>query len=184
MSHVEFPENQRGNDARNLRVRRIVDLEWIWGVLALPPVLALLRRCPARAFEAYQSVLPYGIVPRRHRRRGRARAGDKDADDGQPALRCGARVLPGSTRTSGARCGARRGAKGSAAHAGRRRAFASCSSATWRARCASISSCTVISNAAAHGGGGEREVPARARRHEYYVLTAPRDLHYGGTATS
>ena len=39
--------------------------------------------------------------------------------DGQPALRCGARVLPGSTRTSGARCGARRGAKGSAAHAGR-----------------------------------------------------------------
>ena len=37
--------------------------------------------------------------------------------DGQPALRCGARVLPGSTRTSGARCGARRGTKGSAAHA-------------------------------------------------------------------
>ena len=155
-----------------------------WGVLALPPVLALLRRCPARAFEAYQSVLPYGmshdgtvvaVVPVLVIRM---------LTDGQPALRCGARVLPGSTRTSGARCGARRGAKGSAAHAGRRRAFASCSSATWRARCASISSCTVISNAAAHGGGGEREVPARARRHEYYVLTAPRDLHYGGTATS
>lgn len=159
-------------------------MEWIWGVLALYRCGCVLRRCPARAVEAYQSVLPYGmshdgtvvaVVPVLVIRM---------LTDGQPALRCGARVLPGSTRTSGARCGARRGADGTATHAGRRRAFAPCFKTTWRASCASISGCTVLSNAAAHGGGGEREVPARARRHEDYVLTAPRDLHYGGTATS
>ena len=144
----------------------------------------VLRRCPARAVEAYQSVLPYGmshdgtvvaVVPVLV-----IRMLTTDNQRCAAALEC----YQEAPELSGARCGARRGAKGSAAHAGRRRAFASCSSATWRARCASISSCTVISNAAAHGGGGEREVPARARRHEDYVLTAPRDLHYGGTATS
>ena len=34
------------------------------------------------------------------------------------------------------------------------------------------------------GRGGEREVPARARRRKDSVLTAPRELLYGGTATS
>ena len=122
-----------------------------------------------RAVEAFQSVLLYGmshdgtvvaVVPVLVIRM---------LTDGQPALRCGARVLPGSTRTSGARCGARRGAKGSAAHG-------------WtEARV-----CTLLLNnvggklcldlklhgafhAAAHGGGREREIPARARRREENV---------------
>jgi hypothetical protein len=185
VSHVECPENQHERqDARN-RERLIVDLERIWGVLALPPVQARPPAMPGARGRSVSERAALRHVPRRHRRCGRARAGDKDADDGQPALCCGARVLPGSTRASGARCGARLGAEGSAAHAGPRRAFVFCSLATLRASCASTASCTVLSNAvAAHGGGGERDVPARARRRRDYVLTAPRDLHYGGTATS
>ena len=94
-------------------------MEWIWGVLALYRCGCVLRRCPARAVEAYQSVLPYGmshdgtvvaVVPVLV-----IRMLTTDNQRCAAALEC----YQEAPELSGARCGARRGAKGSAAHAGR-----------------------------------------------------------------
>ena len=94
-------------------------MEWIWGVLALYRCGCVLRRCPARAVEAYQSVLPYGmshdgtvvaVVPVLV-----IRMLTTDNQRCAAALEC----YQEAPELSGARCGARRGAKGSAAYAGR-----------------------------------------------------------------